>query len=54
MEKIVSRSTLKNLDYENFRSVSFSIRTSKGRARVAKGWPAFRNRITSPKLCIER
>ena len=28
MEKIVSRSTLKNLDYENFRSVSFSIRTS--------------------------
>ena len=54
MEKIVSRSTLKNIDYEIFWSASFSIRTFKGRTRVAKGWPAFRDRITSHKLCIER
>ena len=41
MEKSVSRNTLKNFDLENIRSESFS-----DRARVAKGRPAFRDRIT--------
>ena len=41
----------KKIDLENFRSDSFSIRTSRiessrFRARVAKGRPAFRDRIT--------
>ena len=41
----------KNVDLENFRSDSFSIRTSRiessrFRARVAKGRPTFRDRIT--------
>ena len=66
---MVFRTTLKNFVLENFWSESFSIRTSciessRFRARVAKGRPAFRDRITgggggggggtsSPKLCIE-
>ena len=41
----------KNCDLKNFRSESFSIRTSciessRFQARVAKGRPAFRDRIT--------
>ena len=63
-EKCFSEKLRKNFDLENFRSESFSIRTSciestRLRACVAKGRPAFRDRITrageasSPKLCIE-
>ena len=51
----------KKFDLENFRSESFSIHisyieSSNIQARVAKGKPAFRNRITetsSPGLCID-
>ena len=51
-EKWFSEKLRKNFDLENFRSDSFSIRTSRiessrFRARVAKGRPAFRDRITS-------
>ena len=50
-EKWFSEKLRKNFDLENFRSDSFSIRTSRiessrFRARVAKGRPAFRDRIT--------
>ena len=50
-EKWFSEKLRKNVDLENFRSDSFSIRTScfessHFRARVAKGRPAFRDRIT--------
>ena len=46
---------LKNFDSENFRFESFSICTSciessRFRARVAKGRPAFRDRITGVNL----
>ena len=50
-EKWFSEKLRKNFDLENVRSDSFSIRTSRiessrFRARVAKGRPAFRDRIT--------
>ena len=50
---------LKNFDLKNFRSDSFScIESSRFRARVAKGRPGFRGRISrgvtsSPKSYIE-
>ena len=62
---MVFRKTSKNVDLENFRSDSFSIRTSRiessrFRARVAKGRPAvvpseiaLPGDASSPKLCIE-
>ena len=54
-EKWFSEKLRKNFDLENFRSDSFSIRTSRiessrFRARVAKGRPAFRDRITRRSL----
>ena len=54
-EKWFSEKLRKNVDLENFRSDSFSIRTSRikssrFRARVAKGRPAFRDRITRRSL----
>jgi len=54
-KKVVFRKTWKNFDLENFRSESFSIRiscieSSRFRARVAKGIPAFRDRITGGNL----
>ena len=60
--KLVSRSTLKNFDYENVQSESLSIRTSKGRAPASElellkgGLPseiALQRGASSPKLCIE-
>ena len=50
-EKWFSEKLRKNVDLENFRSDSFSIRTSRiescrFRVRVAKSGPAFRDRIT--------
>ena len=50
-EKVFSEKLRKNFDFENFWSDSFSIRTSRiessrFRARVTKGRPAFRDRIT--------
>ena len=52
------RKTLKNFDLENFRSESFSIRTSciessRFRARVAKGRPAFWDRIFRGKPRVQ-
>ena len=49
---------LKNVDLENFRSESFSIRTSciessRFRARVAKGRPDFQDRISRGKLRVQ-
>ena len=54
-EKWFSEKLRKNFDLENFRSDSFSIRTSRiessrFRARVAKGRPAFRDCITRRRL----
>ena len=54
-EKWSSEKLRKICDLENFRSESFSIRTSRidsshFRARVAKGRPAFRDRITRGSL----
>ena len=54
-EKWFSEKLRKNVDLENFRSDSFSIRTSRiessrFRARVAKGRPAFRDHITRGSL----
>ena len=54
-EKWFSEKLRKNLDLEHFRSESFSTRTSCigstcFRARVAKGRPAFRDRITRGSL----
>ena len=54
-EKWFSEKLRKNFDLENFRSESFSIRTSciestSLRACVAKGRPAFRDRITRGSL----
>ena len=54
-EKWFSEKLRKNLDLENVLSDSFSIRTSRiessrFRARVAKGRPAFRDRITRGSL----
>ena len=54
-EKWFSEKLRKNFDLENFRSESFSTRTScigstHFRARVAKGRPAFRDRITRGSL----
>ena len=54
-EKWCSEKLRKDFDLENFRSESFSIRTSsiessRFRACVAKGWPAFRDRITKGSL----
>ena len=50
---MVSRKFLKKIDLENFRSESFSIRTSEGRARAAKGKPAFRDCITRGKHRVQ-
>ena len=49
---MVSRKTLKKIDLENFRSESFSIRTSECRA-PAKGKPAFQYRITRGKPRVQ-
>ena len=52
-EKCFSEKLRKNVDLENFRSDSFSIRSYRiesSRARVAKGRPAFRDRITRRSL----
>ena len=54
-KKWFSEKLRKNFDLENFRSESFSIRTScikssRFRARVAKGRPAFRDRINGGNL----
>ena len=52
-EKWFSENFEKTFDLENVRSDSFSIRTSRiesFRARVAKGSPAFRDRITRGSL----
>ena len=54
-EKWFSEKLRKNFDLENFRSDSFSIRTSRiessrFQARVAKGRPAFRDHITRRSL----
>ena len=54
-EKWFSEKLRKNFDLENFRSESFSTRTScigstRFRARVAKERPAFRDRITRGSL----
>ena len=54
-EKWFSEKLRKIFDLENVRSESFSIRTSRiessrFRARVAKGMPAFRDRITRGSL----
>ena len=54
-EKWFSEKLRKNVDLENVRSDSFSIRTShiessRFRARVTKGRPAFRDRITRGSL----
>ena len=55
---MVFRKTLKNFDLENFRSESFSIRTSciessRFRARVAKGRPGFQDRISRGKPLVQ-
>ena len=54
-ERWFSEKLRKIFDLDNFRSESFSIRTSRiessrFRARVAKGRPAFRDRITRGNL----
>ena len=54
-KKWFSENLRKNFDLENFRSESFSRRTScigssRFRARVAKGRPAFRGHITGGNL----
>ena len=57
-EKWFSEKLRKDFDLENFRSESFSIRTSRiessrFRARVATGRPAFRDRITRGKPRVQ-
>ena len=52
---MVFSKTLKNFDLENFRSESFSIPTSciessRFRAHVAKGRPAFRDRSSTAAI----
>ena len=60
---MVSRKTLKKIDLENFRSESFSIRTSEGRAPASElvlqrgSLPSEialnKGEASSPKWCIE-